>query len=248
MFKPLMKFPVMLTILLLLHFCTQSQNLVADSSSEGYKNAIAFYNQSLSEELHLFNGRLDKGYPYSFEEGTPYFLTNSWSRGTVNYEGKKYENVSLLYDVTLDELVYLYFDKVSRIRLIKEKVSEFSLMDHSFIHLATGSLHGASLAPGFYDRLYYGKVSLLARRTKHIETTFRHSGAERKVYNKNQYFLQKGDEYLSIRNKRSFLSSLSDKRKELQQYMRQNKLNFRKETEKTITKTLAYYNELINKQ
>ncbi len=232
----------------MLYFNSKSQSLRPDTSSlPAYKNAVALYNQALKEELHLFNGREEKGYPYQFTEGIPYFLTNKWSKGTLNYDGKIYEDVSLLYDAARDELVYLYFNNASAVMLIKDRVEGFSIMGHNFIHITPDSLHSSSIAPGFYDELYYGNNSLLAKRTKNIQTNIRQSGAEIKVFYKDHYYLLKGDKYYAVSNKKSFLSSLGDKRKELQQYIRQNKLKFKKDIENTMIKTLAYYDKLINK-
>src|SRR3954468_14149899 len=96
-------------LLSMLSYSSGSQSLVPDSSSPAaYKSAVAFYSQSLTEELHLFKGREDKGYSKEFMEGTPYFLTENWSEGTLKYDGKVYENVSLLYDVAEDELKCQY--------------------------------------------------------------------------------------------------------------------------------------------
>ena len=241
------KFSIVVIALLLFRYQSISQDLVADSSIAGYKSAVTYYNNSLLEELHLFNGGESKDYTYSFSEGMPYFITNNWSAGNVNYDGKLYENVSILYDVVMDQLICLYFNKISRVTLLKEKVSGFSVLGHSFIHLKPEDLHSSSLTPGFYDQLYKGKISLFARRTKNIQTSFKQTGAERKVFSKNEYFIHKENEYYTVRNKRSFLGSLTDKKKELQQYIRQNRLNFRKDPENTMTKTIAYYNQLVNK-
>lgn len=247
MLVPLVKFPLVLVLLILFAQGSISQSLIPDSSaSPGYKNAIAFYNGSLAEELHLYNGIEDKGYPYQFAEGTPYFITNNWSEGTLKYEGKWYENVPLLYDAAADEVVYLYFNKISRIKLIKEKVSEFSIQDHHFIQISSNSPAAKSIAPGFYDQLYAGKISLLAKRAKSIQKTMRQSGEEVRVFDKDHYYLKKGYEIYPVSNKRSFLRNLSDKRKELLQYIRQNKLSFRKDMEKSMSQTIAYYNQLIS--
>lgn len=243
--KLLVKFSLALIALTLIYYNSISQSLVPDtSSSPAYKNAVALYNQSLTEELHVFNGREDKGYTQQFSVGTPYFLTDNWSKGTLKYDGKMYENVSLLYDVAKDEVVYLYFDNMSRIRLAKQKVSGFSIMGHDFIHIIPDSLHSSPVAPGFYDELHHGKTSLLAKRTKNIQSFIRQSGEEFKVFSKDHYYIKKGDDYITVSNKRSFLRNLNDKRKELQQYIRRNKLNFKKDLENAMTKTLSYYDQL----
>ncbi len=243
-----MKCNLVLLLLVIFYTSSISQSLVPDTSSAPeYKNAVAFYNQSLSEELHLFNGREYKGYAEQFNEGTPYFLSDKWSKGTLHYEGKMYENVSLLYNVAKDELICLYIDKASAVLLDKQRVSAFSIMNHHFIHLPSDSLHTSSITPGFYDELYHSNNSLIARRTKNIQTFLRQSGAEIKVFSKDHYYLRKGDGYYEVNNKKTFLHNLGDKRKELQQYIRQNKLSFKKDMENAMTKTLAYYDQLSNK-
>lgn len=248
MVSQLIKITRVLVLLLLLHNYSISQRLRPNSSLPAYKNALAFYNQSLKEELHLFNGKEDQGYPYPSSEGTPYFLSDNWSKGTLDYDGKMYEDVSLLYDAVRDVIIYLYFDNRSRIRLSKEKVSKFSIMGHYFINITPDSLFSTSIAPGFYDKLYQGKISLLAKRIKKIENSIKLSGAETKVFYKDHYYLRKDNNYYTVSNKRSFLHRLNDKRKELQPYIRQNKLNFRKDLESAMIKTLAYYDQLIKQK
>ena len=87
MLNQLVKLPPVLILLLLFYNQSLSQRLRPTSSLPAYKNAIAFYNQSLREELHLFNGKEEQAYPYQFSEGTPYFLSNKWSKGTLDYDG-----------------------------------------------------------------------------------------------------------------------------------------------------------------
>lgn len=240
--KQPMKFHLILMLLVILHTASISQSLKSDTSLAAYKNAVSFYNQSLEQELHLFNGREDKGYPYQFVEGTPYFLTNNWSKGTLTYNGQVYENVRMLYDEVVDEVVYLYFDNSSRIRLSKDKVAGFSIMGHNFIHLTPDA--ESSLVAGFYDQLYKGKNSLLAKRTKKILNSIQVTGSETRALYSDHYYLKKGNSYFSVSNKRTLLKNLSDKRKELQQYIRQNELDFKKDIENSMVKTLAYYDQL----
>lgn len=247
MFKSV-KLLLVLILPVLQTYSAKSQNLVTDSSVSSFAKAVDVYNASLAQELGLFNGRDDKEYAYNFDEGTPYFITNKWSTGTVDYDGKTYDNVSLLYDVARDELMFLYFDKISRVRLLKEKVAGFTLLGHSFINLMTDSSQTTYYLSGFYDRLYHGNVSLLVKRTKNIQTSYRQTGFDRKVFDNNHYYLQKANEMFAVKSKKSFLEHLGDKRKEMQQFMRQNNLNFRRDKETTMTKTLAYYNELTTKQ
>ena len=241
-----MKYNIVLLVLIMLSNSSVSQSITPDTSlSPAYKNAVAFYSQSLGEELHMFNGREYKGYREQFSEGTPYFLTNKLSKGTLDYDGKMYENVSLLYDAAKDELICLYFDNASLMKLEKNRVAGFSIMGHHFIHIKSDSLQSSPLQSGFYDELYHGRNSLVAKRTKNIQTFLRQSGAEIKVFHKDHYYLLKENNYYPVSNKKSFLQYFSDKRKELQQYIKQNKFTFKDDFENAMTKTLSYYDQLI---
>ena len=69
-------------------------------------------------------------------------------------------------------------------------------------------------------------------------------GISVKVYRKDSYFLLKNDVYHSITNKKSFMSAVKDKRGEMQKFIKNNKLRFKKTFEEDVLKALSYYNQL----
>lgn len=235
-------------IVLLLYTRLSAQGLQPDSSSSlpAIKNIVDFYNKSLSEQLHLYNGKEYKDYPYQFNEGHPYFLSNNWSKGTLNYNGELYEEVPMLYDVVKDELVILHFDNRSKICLIKEKISAFSLLAHSFVNIQPKKINSSTITEGFYDLLYPGKTSLFAKRTKNIQTFYRQSVSEIKIFKKDHYYLLKKNIYYPVSGRRSFLHQLTDKRKEIQQYIKKNRLSFKNDVENAMVKILAYYDQIMD--
>lgn len=243
-----MKTPLIFVIVLLLYTRLSAQGLQPDSSSSlpVFKNIVDFYNKSLSEQLHLYNGKEYKEYPYQFNEGHPYFLSGNWSKGTLSYDGKVYEEVPMLYDVVQDELVILHFDNRSKISLIKEKISAFSLLAHSFVNIQTKNINSSTITEGFYDLLYQGKTSLFAKRTKNIQTFYRQSVSEIKILKKDHYYLLKKNIYYHVSSRRTFLHQLTDKRKEIQQYIKKNRLNFKKDAEKSMVKILVYYDQIMD--
>ncbi|MDP9230846.1 MAG: hypothetical protein M3O67_09280, partial [Bacteroidota bacterium] len=243
-----MKTSVIFVIVLLLYVRLSGQGLQPDSSSSlpAFKSIVDFYNKSLSEQLHLYNGKEYKDYPYQFNEGHPYFLSNNWSKGTLNYDGEHYEEVPMLYDVVQDELVILHFDNRSKICLVKEKISSFSLLAHSFVNIQPKNINSSTITEGFYDLLYAGQVSLFAKRTKNIQTFYRQSVSEIKIFKKDHYNLLKKNIYYPVSSKRSFLQQLTDKRKEIQQYIKKNRLSFKNDVENAMVKILAYYDQIMN--
>jgi hypothetical protein len=235
---------VIFVIFVHLHTKAISQSLLPDaSSSPAVKNAINFYSTSLTEQLRLYNGKEYQDYPLPFDEGHPYFIKTDWSKGTVDYDGNTYGDVSILYNTVTDEVIILASNKVLKIQLIKEKVEGFSLSGHSFLNLSRDSLLSADMTAGFYDVLTKDKISLLARRTKNIQTYATHK-LELKVFKKDHFYLKKNNAYFPIHTKKSLLKQLSDKKKEIQQYIKQNKLRFRKDPENVMVKITEYYNQL----
>src|SRR4051794_5907994 len=118
-------------------YAVVSQVLAADSTfSTAGRNALRFYNATLSQQLHIYNGPEYHDYVHTFQQGQPYFMQDQWSKGTVSYDGNLYDDVSILYNIVTDNVVILANNNVSKIELIKDKVAAFSLLGHSFLHLA----------------------------------------------------------------------------------------------------------------
>ena len=222
-----------------------SQNLRFDSLSlPAIKILAADYNKTFEEQLHLYNGTEYLGYPKPFEEGQPYFIQDTWSKGTVSYDGNTYENVPILYNLVTDQLIISAYNNATKIQLLKEKISNFFIQNHFFIHLQKDSLP-ADMAESFYDVLASGKATLLARYTKNIQT-YTKLTVVLQVFEKDHYFVKKNNKYFVLNNKKSLLSQVSDKRKEIQQYIKANRIRYRKDPQSAMIKVIDYYNQLTN--
>lgn len=220
-----------------------SQTLIADSSAGFTGDVYTQYTAAMREELELFNGREHTSYPFSFDRGTPYFFYGDFSKGEVVYQNKLYKDVSLLYDVVKDEIAVLNYDR-QRFVPEKVKVDAFTVFGHYFIKLPTNVNNYNTLPKGYYDVLYDGSTALFAKRTKTINTSYRNTTAETRVYSKDYYYLQKNNTLTEFRSKKSFLKLLSDKKKEVAQFIRQNNLGFRENKEDAMVKIISYYNSL----
>jgi len=231
-----------------LHIVCAAQRIAAMTSADAaYDKAVAFYNASFGPELRIFNGKEYQEYRESFKEGHPYFVTNAFSKGTLHYEGSKYEDVSLLYNLVTDQLIILNAAGSAKIQLIKERVDSFSFPAHSFINIGTDSSLSEGLSSGFYEVLSTGKINLLARHTKNIQATVR-DVVETKVFSKDHHFVRSNHVYIEINSKKALLKQMNDKRKELQQFIKQNKLNYRKNGEEAMVKIVEYYNQITKER
>jgi hypothetical protein len=250
-----MKINLPLKGLLLLACCsytcvTIAQTTTADTSNYAIavQNAILAYHQYLSPQTSLYNGSEYVDYAYTITEGIPFFETSLFNIGSVEYNSMLYQNVPILYDEVLGEVVIQDTYGRGKIILNTEKVTAFNLLNHHFVRLSPDSTGKSPIRTGFYDVLYQGNISVYRRQFKKIlETITVSEGIRRTISIQDGYFIKKGTVYYVVSNKHDVLNITTDKKKEVQQFIRKNKLNIRKGKEVALIKIAAYYDQLTNK-
>jgi hypothetical protein len=208
-----------------------------------------FY-KSIGQESRLYNGHEYVPYDLSIK-GTALFPYDAkdWQTGEVDYDGILYKNVPMKYDIYKDEVVVQLYNKFSMFALLSDKVHDFSFGNHHFIRIEADQLPDNSdlLKTGFYDQLYNGKTELLARREKSLQSSSNTATtSETSFLAKDDYFLKKGNVYYKVSSKGSILKVLKDKKKELQQYLKQNHINYRDNHEDAMVKLASYYDHISN--
>ncbi|WP_299824968.1 hypothetical protein [uncultured Pontibacter sp.] len=231
-----------LFLLLLIFFsATKLQAQTAAAASASPENAeqvaIATYRQAMGEEAHLFSGSEFISYPVSV--GEHQFFLNKLLEASLVYDGLTYERVPIFYDIVNDDVIVGRHDEFSPtiyIKVHKNKITQFKLDGHTFIHIQDNS----TLAPGFYEQLYSGNLQVLAKR--------------KKVYKKevvtvtfpadNYYYLLKAGTYFPVKSKGSVLKVLKEHKKELSQYLKANNIIFSQNREFAIAKLAEQYDLL----
>jgi hypothetical protein len=219
------------------------------SDSVFYKRSIdsakAFYVQEAAANLSLYNGSEYYRSPVS-TKGFPFFKSENLIEGSVFYDGNLYQHVSLQYDIAKDELVIKNFQQNAIIKLITQKVTSFTLGHHNFVYILPGNKAAGFMPPGFYEKLVNSNISVLAKRIKKFSIALNAEDNSSKYSEHNLYFLQQQDEYYNITDKHSLLVLLNDKKNQLKEYIRDNKISFKKNQEDAIIKIVTYYNQLKN--
>jgi len=230
--------------------CFASAQRVAQDTSNyaiAIQSAIDAYQQYLSPQTSLYNGVEYINYANTINEGSPFF-DYKFQLGSVTYDGIWYQHVPIIYDEVLGEVVIKDVYGRGDILLNTQKVSGFSLLEHNFVKLSPATTGSPQIRPGFYDVLYQGKTGVYLRQTKKIlETLNVSSGVSRVIDVQNDYFIRKGPIFYSVNNKHDVLKVVNDKKKEIQQFIRKNKLNLRQGKTAALIKVAAYYDQLTNK-
>jgi hypothetical protein len=238
--------PKRLFYILLIYILSQNvtAQIVDDSTShKSASNMIDVYYQALGEQSPLYNGSEYIEYPFTFEEGHPFFGSPTWVNGNINFDGLTFHEVPMAYDIIKDQVVIKDFRKAFNIVLPSNKIEQFTISGHTFIRL----LHDSSnqIKTGFYDQLYNGKIGLFVKREKKIYEKYLDLHTNNVAYERNTYYIRKEGIYYIIKNKRTLLNVLKNK-KELQKYLRKNGLRFKNNTEKTMIMAVQYYDLATN--
>jgi hypothetical protein len=152
-----------------------------------------------------------------------------------------------MYDVFGDQLVVLLYNKFSEYTLIKDKVSSFDLNGHHIINIDSLALPAnAAIKAGFYDEVYKGKLQALVKRSKNNQTTSSTSTLESYFNASIDYYLKKNNVYYTVNSKGELLDVLKDRKKDIQQFIRTQQLNYRKDPVEALAKIAAYYDQITN--
>src|SRR6187551_309682 len=156
--------PVLLVLLPVFSFgqlLQQDTSFVANSVQQAEK----FYTQTIQGRAKLYNGSDYLEYKPVGDEH-PYYFSDDWTLGTVEYDGEHFEKVPILYDISNDKLVTEHYYTSNKMQLVSELVGAFTVSNHSFVRLIENSPKGISIKTGFYEILYNGPTAVYAKQTK----------------------------------------------------------------------------------
>ncbi len=219
-----------------------------------FSNANAVYTKVIGQQLPLNNGPEYNFYNPLKIRSSAYFMDTTFTTGSVYYDGAEYNDVKLLYDIYKDQLVTILFDQYSKYGLITGRVKNFDLLGHHFINInadtLTNNTVNAVIKTGYYDELYHGRTQALSKRYKIIQNYTSNTGAQ-EAYSyftdtKEDFFIRKDYIYYSINGQRELLNILKDRKKQLQQYIKTNKIKFNKTPGPALAAIAGYYDQITN--
>lgn len=205
-------------------------------------NTINLYYQFTNKQSRLYNGLEYYDYPVTLE-GHAYFLDSSWKKGYVFYDGLPFYDVSMLYDIVRDELVILHFNNFKKMGLLSEKIKEFTLQGHHFLYLIRDSIGNSLPSTGFYEDLYDGASQVLAKRIKIIEERITNQ-VEQFITVHNRYYIRVNGRYHVVDSYNALMSVLKDHARDVRQYLRKNRIRYRKNPQSTIISAAVFYDSL----
>lgn len=227
---------------------TSAQTPVADTAvrSAAIDNAIQVYHQFTKMPTALYNGPEYMEYFNTIHEGHPFFGNTEFGKSYIIYDNILYEDVFLKYDLVKNIVVLKFPRGVFGISLFNDKIAGFNIEGNEFIHIINPTGAGP-VTTGIYQRLYNGASAvLLKKEKKSVQSTINpFEGVRNYIESHINYYTQTSSGYVTTNTKRALLGVLKDKRSELQQYIRKNRLKFRRSLKETsFISIVTYYNSL----
>lgn len=220
----------------------QTKQTDVDFLQQSTASAIDSYHDLVGLQKHLNTGTEYAVVKKSYVKGHQFFLDDLPQQGSVLYDGAWFDNVHLQYDVALDELVAVQGGNMYKVKLVKQKVKAFKIGEYAFTHITHDST--GKLAPGFYNVLFDGKAKFLAKRGKVLQEKATTTGMEGEYQFIDKYYIYKDGAYHQVKSKGSVLRVFREDKKQLNKFLHDNSIKFRKNREEAIL-SIVQHNESL---
>ncbi len=230
-------------IINLFPFFSIGQIPALSSQSPSFLSAKELYQNTIGADSHLYTGEAYYNYNIAIK-GTPFFISDSMQPNDISYDGVLYKNVPLLFDIVKQKVVITRFESNERIQLVNAKIKYFTYDGHKFENFLQQA-SDENISANMYDVMFNGKASVLIKRVKKIKESIKAEGRTSFI-EEDEIFVKKDNNLFEIQNRASVLDAFTDKKNLVKSYIRKNKFRFKKNIEKELIATAAYY-ETLNK-
>jgi hypothetical protein len=205
-------------------------------------NTDTLLTQNTSDRDVLLNGRIWWN-RHAKVTGDPFFISDSYLKGTVTFNGQTFGNLDLKYDIYSDELVYMPGSHPV-ILLNKEMVDSFKITSgfRDYIFFNAGTAPGRGPA-GYLNLLYDGPTSILVKYAKKIQPL-----ADQGIYDlfhqELKIFLRKDTTIVPVTGRKNLLSLLGDKKKEVREFRKKHRHRISMKESDSLVPVLEFYDSL----
>lgn len=224
----------------------QQQNPDSIFLSTAHNYQQAQYKSLIGAQAHLYNGVEYKEQPLnSYDKGQPYFISTDWKKGFIQYDGQRYEDVYLQYNLVTEKVIITQHSTANKIELINEKINLFTVDGHSFVNILSGDSTIKNLQPGIYEMLVQGETSVYVKRRKLIQEDLT-SGRVVKIFEeRNAFFIVHSGKAFPVKNKRDVLQVLEDKSTLIKNQLKRQNIKFNKYFQDAVIFSVKLYNDSI---
>ena len=236
---PVLKTKLTISLFTFMGLWAFSQNNSQNKIYETYDAIVS------SGNTGLYNGT-EFNDPFLNTDGTYRYLNGfDYSKGSVNYNGQYYSQVSLKYDLLEDNLLTRSDDNLSifNVKLISEFVSSFSIYNHNFVRLENTNLSFAG--NGFFEIGYLGEnLSLYIKRTKKKKDKPMNTGIQYRFSEDNYYVLKTNGVYNVVGKAKDVWKILPEMEEQIREFSKTYKSLSKSNPDSFMIKLVSYLDAL----
>lgn len=223
-------------------------------AQEGYKNSppevVKLFN--ISQSYYSINDEIINGcvypLPNSKINGNPY-LNDQWTEATIFVNNKKYTNLLIKYDLTIDDVVLkaeIENGIQKLVNLNKFQIDSFiignSLFVNSRIFFPEEKKHA------YFEQIYRGKYSLFKKYEKVFIKQYNNVTPFGKYSNLKTNIYLLDNKKLNNVNRRSLFIKCFEKEKQndIKYFMKKNNIIYRKASQQQLKELMNYCSKLIS--
>lgn len=236
--------PIACCVLSAFCFLSAQSQSVADTSflRIAAQNTVKLYEGFISVHSGLINGSEYAEPPFN-DEQHPFYRQVDWLSGEVNYNNERYSDVSMMYDLSGDNVIAENPVNGQEIQLVKPRVSSFTLNGDQFVNIRAQHLAGLP-QEGFYQVLYDAKSAVLVKHLKIFEEKIEDRQVVFYYKEKKRIYVRTGDSYVKVSRKGDLLKLFGEKKDEVRSYVRKNKIKVSRHNLPSFSALVAYYDTL----
>ncbi len=201
--------------------------------------ALKVYAGSIGHQSHLSNGTSFESLPVS-EQEFPFYGSSEPEPGTVIFQGDRYENIFIQYNLVTDQLIAEVAAAKSEIQLVKSGIQKFTLLNHSFIQVKNHH----NLPDGYYDLLFDENAKVLAKYEKNLQFKVWGNKLVHYYISKTKIYIEISDKVYTIRKKKDVLIAFTQQRDLIEKGLRQNKIRFKANPQQYCKEAALLYSTL----
>lgn len=216
-------------------------------TSYAQRDVICDYQNTMGDNMLIYSGKIEKIYASSFYFNRPYLESDDYFPGEITYGHNWYGNLSLRFDLLQEQLVALTPEKKVGVELDMRKITRFIIGKRTFVH--ADCLPAGMPEQGYVHLLSDGeKIKLLVKHRCITKAAVLKDNASYMSFGfKDKYYIYTRGSYYLMKNKKLFYKLFPQYRRQLGEFAREAKLDFKKEREQSFFRMAEYLQTLVSK-
>jgi len=232
--------------LLFIAVITGSTIVVAQENTAVSEKANAYYDKIYGVDQRLVSGEFNYGPMYGSIAGHPYFIGEEWKKGSALLDGILFTNLSLRYDIYQNQIVMYFIARENapyHLSLNKNRIERFWMDNRLFVPFPRSR---DSLNRVFCEVMAEGDADYLVLVVKEMVLTNGSGMTDFEYKETIKQYLYVDEVLIPFTSKRALFRLNPEEKRNLKDYIRQNRLTMRRSDLANRAKLVSHYNFILS--